>query len=227
VLFRGGKNEQSDMEQNEFTHADVCPECGAALVPGAKRCWLCAARVTQPRKLTSPVDDELRIEPAPQGPKVRPSDMFLDWRPVHPSPANFDRTFSLSTLFLWVTLAAVVLGVWRIAHGLGIFLAILSLPAAVRTIANVRSRQQQSGQPVSAAEKTFAFLGALVSAAAIAMAIVVGVFGALMAVCLASFSNSGQANATGLVVFIVLAILGVLGLIWLVQRLRAFWRADL
>ena len=80
--------------------------------------------------------------------------------------------FSLATMFLLMTLIAVCLGVFVLAPGLGILLAIVSLPALARTVM-VAGRRRQAGRRMTFADKLSAFLASLVLA--IATAVSVGV----------------------------------------------------
>ena len=110
----------------------VCAECGAALAAGRERCWLCEAR-TQPPGQPNP------------------------YAPPPPLAEHAAAQFSLSTLFLITTLVAVCLGVGLLAPGLGMLLAIVSVPALVRTLF-VGQRQRQSGLDFTTGQKIGAFL---------------------------------------------------------------------
>ncbi|MBI3468399.1 MAG: hypothetical protein HY000_35810 [Planctomycetes bacterium] len=70
------------------------------------------------------------------------------------------RTFGLSSLMLMIALIAVCLGVMREVPGLGIVLALLLTPAAVRT-AIASSRRERRGQPMTAMERILAFASSL------------------------------------------------------------------
>jgi hypothetical protein len=91
-----------------------------------------------------------------------------------PARTDLDRTFSLSTVFLWTTLVAVVTGVARIAPGAGVLLALLSVPAALRTIGTARHRMRATGESMNTLEKievfasSFALVIAIIAAAAAA-----------------------------------------------------------
>src|SRR5947209_19328352 len=113
-----------------------CPECGAPLAAGAEKCWLCAIKHERPIGADR--------APAAESPPEPPVAASLDASPP-PGDTSLNRTFSLSSLFLWTTLLAVILGVVRIAPGLGIGLAILSLPAALFTVAAVGRCKRRTG----------------------------------------------------------------------------------
>lgn len=118
------------------THQPVCRECGAAYPLAGQKCWLCGADLPE---------------------RAAPS---TGQASENPFAASAQRTFSLSSLFLVVTLAAVCLGVFAAAPGLGIFLAIISTPALART-AFVSSRRAQTGASMSVGQKLLSFAGAL------------------------------------------------------------------
>jgi hypothetical protein len=187
----------------------TCPECGAELVPGAKKCWLCALKAAAkapPRRDESTTGREAA---APQNPYASPA----------PASDHLDRTFSLTSMFLWTTLVAVVMGVASFAPGLAIMLAVLSLPAAARTIGAVYRRKQRRGGSIGAAEKVETFIASL----GIVLAIVVGAITAFTAVCFPLGLASFASDMGGLVVFAFLAgfVAAVFVAIMLARRL---WR---
>jgi hypothetical protein len=110
----------------------VCAECGAVLVAGYGRCWLCH------RKVESGRSENPYSAPRPTG---------------EVSPVQF----SLESLFLVTTLVAVGLGVFLLVPGLGILLAVVAIPALVRTLA-AGYRKRQAGVQLSAGQKIGTFL---------------------------------------------------------------------
>src|SRR5260221_14446194 len=114
-----------------------CPECGAPLVAGAEKCWLCALKQKRPVGSNVTATTPAQKIPIMDNPYASPAP---------PVGMNFNRTFSLSTMFLWTTLVAVVLGAGTIDPGLAFCLAILSFPAALRTIGIVVRRKRQHGE---------------------------------------------------------------------------------
>lgn len=110
----------------------ACPECGAALVAGQDRCWLCQ-RQLEPHDTANPYV-------APQ-----------------PVPEASAAQFSLESLFLLTTLVAVGLGVFLIAPGLGVLFALVTVPAFARTwIAGYRDKQ--AGLKLTVSQKISAFI---------------------------------------------------------------------
>ena len=205
------------MDAQDSTHADVCPECGAAQVSGAEKCWLCAVKLTQPR-MAEKDWTKLRLELPPEVPRIRPSGILLQ-SPAPQPPANLGRTFSLSTLFLWITLAAVVMGVIRLAPGLGIALAVVSLPSAFLTMESVRQNLRR-GKSATVSEKVLLFL----AWSSVAMALLLSFFGALFTVCGLAFSSIISPRGTMSVDFLLMAVAAlvaaaVIYAVWMIRRL--------
>jgi hypothetical protein len=152
---------------------EKCPECGASLVSGAKDCWLCRLKKSG-------------SQPGDGGSDAKATNPYAS--PAPPRDASLNRTFSLSTMFLWTTLVAVVAALGRIEPGLAIGLAVLSFPAALRTIWSVGRRKMRTGQRMTGLEKIETFLASL----GIVLAIVTGAAIAFTATCfpigLAGFS---------------------------------------
>ncbi len=95
---------------DDATPVVYCPDCGAAVAPQGRACWLCGAAIAPHSAV---IDAELLGPPPP------------------PEPLRI--TFSISGLLTVTTLAALCLGVGLNWPGLGIGLAIVILPAMVRT----------------------------------------------------------------------------------------------
>jgi len=163
-----------------------CPDCGAELQEDSRYCWLCGLAVregvpaaAEPR---SPFAGRARGHIADGGKPV----VILDRR------AGLQ--FSLATIMLSITLVAVLLGVFRMAPGLGIGLAILVTPAFLRTCI-VTARRKARGESISLAGKLGSFavsftvtLGMVILLAALA---IVSIFVALNAICAAMMSGAG------------------------------------
>jgi hypothetical protein len=128
----------------------LCAECGARLAAEAGSCWLCGT--TLPPAASAAAE------------------------PVAASERRAAYQFSLASLMLTVTLVAVLLGLFRMAAGLGITLAILVAPAWLRTCI-VAARRKARGQPVPIPSK----LGIFASTMGIVFGIVVIIIAALVA----------------------------------------------
>jgi hypothetical protein len=124
-----------------------CRECGAANYAGATKCYLCGREFTETeRAVLPPVRSLGRTPLARQLPPQLPG--TTDQR-ASPSPlaARGPLTYSLSTLFLIVTLACVCFGLIAAAPGLGIPVTVLVIPAMIRTLAETRQQQRLGERP--------------------------------------------------------------------------------
>ncbi len=125
-------------QNRNFDEPLNCPECGAVNFGASEKCWLCGHILTIGAKTTfSPDRPPLSIDAS------------------HATDAS--RTYSLSTLFLLVTMAAVLCGITAVAPGLGIVLMILAVPALVRTFA-YSAGQKNMGKRVMPYENLAMFL---------------------------------------------------------------------
>jgi hypothetical protein len=111
-----------------------CVLCGAEVGVAATNCWLCNAKM----------------------PPLGPSDP----RPM-PPPRKMDESsrplqYGISSLLLVITFAAIICSLIKMNPGLGIAAAILTIPAAVRTIL-VAFRREESGKPMSTGGKAGVF----------------------------------------------------------------------
>ena len=134
------------------------------------------------------------------------------------------RTFTLSSLFLVMTLIAVCLGVAVQLPGLGIPLAILCTPALIRTML-IRARRRAKGRSMTAGEKVLVFLGSL----AVVTTIAVAAGGAFVAVCfslgLGGFIVSDNAQGFWIALMIAGWVLGIgLGLTVGFFLVRWLWK---
>jgi hypothetical protein len=133
---------------NEAVQNNVCPDCGAPLVVGQARCWLC-------QRSTS--------EPASANPYASPRPLAEDNRPLE---------FSLTSLTLVITLVAVGLGAFWATPGLAVLLAVLGVPAFIRYLI-ATNRQKRAGATYTTAEKVGVFLVSLLIMSAVWMSAVV------------------------------------------------------
>src|SRR5215203_1674278 len=105
-----------------------CPRCGAPVTAGLAVCWLCFA----------PLDSKKN-----QG----DLDQFRSGANIKSTSAAAAGGFSLASLMMFVTLLCVVLGVFTIAPGLGVPLAVVAFITWLRTVSVVKSRAE-SGAPL-------------------------------------------------------------------------------
>jgi hypothetical protein len=185
------------------TQIEHCPACGAAIERQWTHCWLCG-------------NDFIRT---PDGLKIAPgSETFQTAarRPLHSHSASF----SLQSVMLVVTLAALVLGTFSVAPGLGIFLAIVSVPALIRTAIVLRKRESV-GPPADAKGRALMFAASLavVTLAGVAASIAFGI------VCTASGLVALGASQTGppeWVIAVPFLLGGAVGLYVFYRVMRTF-----
>lgn len=178
----------------EANRSIVCPDCGATLAGGQASCWLCQRK-----------HDEGSVENPYASP--RPTGESLPWQ------------FSLESLILVMTLAAVGLGLFMISPGLGVLFAFIATPALIRTIAASTVRKQK-GDRLAVGEKVAVFLLSMLIMALVGLATFVA-FGVM---CFAGAALAGTANAdleTTIGVGLLVGLVAALPLlIWLLQRTR-------
>jgi hypothetical protein len=131
-----------------------CSVCGAEVRPDSVLCWCCRHSLQKCGTAASPI---LAEEVDKNGPQSKDRAKFQ---------------FTLASIMLIVTFAAVLMSIYVMAPGLGIALFILSAPALVRTSV-VAMQRGSRGKPLSFGEKAGIFLAwigvvlAALSAAAI------------------------------------------------------------
>jgi hypothetical protein len=163
------------MDSNQPTpRPKDCPDCGTPFPDAATSCWLCGWKFGDP----------VGIRPKQEGPSsLIPS--------ASPNRGDLKWTFSLSTLFLWTALMAVVMGVVRIAPGLGIALGILSIPAALHSTAIAAKRERRPGHALTVPEKIEAFFMSFALVVLFACGSALAAFGAFFVTCTA-WMTSGR-----------------------------------
>jgi hypothetical protein len=145
---------------------DRCPVCGAARKPDLTTCWLCSAVL--PQSGTGKVENEKTDVPG---------DGLCPESPAGPFQ------YGLSSLFLIMTLVAILCSIVATSPGLGIAAAILATPALIWTIV-AAARRGNRGEPMSAGGKAGTFILVLLSVAG-GIVVVVGAFlAAMFATCL-------------------------------------------
>ncbi len=172
------------MIEERVADSTTCAQCGASNTVRSDRCWLCHAA----------------LSPAGQ---VAAAGSLGD-SPFAAVHQEAQRTFTLSSLFLVMTLIAVCLGVLVQAPGLGVPLAVLSAPALIRTVW-VRSKRKTRGQPMTVWDKALVFLGSL----AIVATIAASAAGAFVGICFSLGWVAFGVNSQGL--FALAWLLGIGG----------------
>jgi hypothetical protein len=206
----------SNMGPDEI-HASArqCPACGAELLARATRCWLCRADLT-------PAVDGAGQSSAPAAPPPT-------------APRARGGGFSLASLMLFITLAAVVMGVSSLASGIGIPMGIVLLVVWLRTTAVVKFRVAH-GKTVTRAENFHLFLasfGATLGLLAVTCIAGCAAFVAACFACVGTWSLLGADRVTGaemvvawLVFAIVISVIAIPVLVWIAKFIRRRWRRD-
>jgi len=184
----------------------TCDQCGAANSATRRECWQCGAQIT------SLVSSE--------------SDVNLFASPAVPEQ-EFSTGQNLSSLLLLVALAAICLGIAAIAPGLAIVLAVLAVPALIRT-SGILGRRQQRGVMSNFVEKILLFVGSF----GVILVIVVSVVITFFAICfggglgtLSVFEFLGKSNFTdpGLAILFGFVV-GIAASLWVLIKLaRRLW----
>jgi hypothetical protein len=117
-----------------------CPECGAQVAASDAVCWLCHRQLIITAEAVGERTPAILVPARPRG-----------------QTAGHPLQFSIETLLLVTTLIAVCLGLSLSAPGLGIPLAMVAVPALVRTL--IAGHQERAvGGKLSLAEKVLTFL---------------------------------------------------------------------
>lgn len=210
----------------------ACRQCGAVWTPAAK-CWLCG----EPSAAPVEVKEELgegESEDGEPGPLKRASPGESPWLEDEQERAEeaLGRrgegfSFSLSTLLLVMTLAAVCFGLLAVAPGLGIPACIILAPVLVRTSMVVR-RREAAGLSVSGPQKIGLAISSFLTVSMIIALAAVASVGTFCAVCLGIYSVGGDrsANAASVAAFLAAAIVSLLTLTAMVRLVRARFRRD-
>jgi hypothetical protein len=182
---------------SENTVSAVCPNCLASNSHPASVCWLCK----------TPLPDS-----TPTG-----------IQSIGPSP-NSPFAFSIASLLLATTLCAAFFGIFINAPGLAILLAILSIPAFVRT-GLILQRRSQLGKPIAAGQKFLWFLGSLTVTTTVVIVVGVASVGTFCAVCFQVAPGNPDAALPVAAITAGLATISVL--VACAYWIRRRWRRDI
>ena len=181
-----------------------CAKCSAENPIDSSECWICGQA----------------LEPVYAG----TADVGLQSiPPIDANPLNSNQSsgqMGLATIFLIVTLCAVIMALFVAAPGLGILLAIFSTPPLIRTLIVV-TRRSQSGERVGTAKKILLFLSSLGTTTVVACLAVCSSIGTFCGICLSSGQDSMipiAALAAMITTSVTLFICGK----WIINR----WRRD-
>ena len=155
-----------------------CTACGAAVVAGQARCWLCL------RNASEAIDENPYASP----------------RPI--AGENVSGQVSLASLFLVMTLVAVGLGLFMQAPGLGVLFAFVATPALIRTFI-ATNLSKRTGRRLNTLGKVETFIVSLFIVGAVGLAS----FTAFAAVCLAG-AGLLEATRAPVEVFLIVGLGG-------------------
>jgi len=200
---------QPDSKPARLPHA--CPECGARVKPADNKCWLCGRELV----VTAEVVEDFAESP-----------FAASWSP-RADVKSVPFQFSLESLLMVITLAAVCLGAFAATPGLGILALIVAAPALLRTVYEGRQARRQ-GKSRSLTEKLLSFAAsagiAVAALSAAAAAFFTACTASVLAVCFtaASTGNQNWGSGTQQTIFAVCAIVcviatlaGFVGIFWL------------
>lgn len=134
-------------------------------------------------------------------------------------------SFSLSTLLLLMTLAAICFGLLAAAPGLGVPMCVLLVPVLIRTVMVVR-RREASGLPVSRAKKIGLMATSFGVATVVAVVVAVAAFCSFCGVCLLGIGGSNEEAMLGAGIMFSLAGVSVVMLVFLGKWIRRRYRRD-
>ena len=134
---------------------------------------------------------------------------------VRTAPERF--SFSLSTLLLLMTLAAVCFGLLAEAPGLGVPMCVLLVPVLIRTAKVVR-RREAAGLPVSRTEKISLAATSFGVATVVAAVVAVAAFCSFCGVCLLAASADSSYGGPGMFLWGLGVCAVAAWTIWLVVR---------
>jgi multisubunit Na+/H+ antiporter MnhB subunit len=177
-----------------------CSECGAANFFGATKCHLCGREFTKAERAALPPPGPLAWSRPPRQPpeSLRKSS---DQPATIQSTTRGQNTYSLSTLFLIITVVCVFCGLIASAPGLGVPLAVLITPALIRTLVVTRIQRSQ-GMQATVESKISAFFSSLGVVILVLFAAAAAFFAACSAVGLGLLSSPAF-SAGGLVLALI------------------------
>ena len=159
-----------------------CPQCDAQVDPAAKYCWLCNAM------LPSPIAGAARLPP------IRAQLVDSSSRPLQ---------YGISSLLLVITFVAILCSIIKMSPGLGIVIAILTLPAMIRTVL-VAFRRREDGRPMSPADKTSVFLLTMAISLCVVVASCAAFCFTFFFACLATIGSTNQSNLNNAFIWVSL-----------------------
>lgn len=189
----------------------ACPECNARIKPTDDKCWLCGRELVVMAEVVESFSE---------------SPFAASWSPrADAKPVPFQ--FSLESLLMVITLAAVCLGAFVATPGLGVLALIVAAPALLRTVYEGQQARRR-GKQFTLSEKLLSFAAstgiALAALSAAMAAFFTACTASVLAVCVTAASTGNQSWGSNAeqTIFTVCAIVcgiaslaGFIGIFWL------------
>lgn len=180
--------------------ADVlrCPKCEAVTRPG-QPCWLCRNVAAADVYEAEIVDSSSSSTPVPDNPYAAPS------LPSELGGAGWE------SILLIVGLVAVLSALFAVAPGHAVLLAMVTLPALVRTVV-VIGKKSRRGETVSRSERSMLFFASVAGVIAAGVTAGVAFLAACTAACfgiLATGSGGGRSTPAFEYAFLIGALVAV------------------
>jgi uncharacterized membrane protein len=202
----------------------VCSDCGAKNHSGRVSCWLCGKPLLPLTTGGSAAAD--RVYQSTSAQSLPPSTVVSTaineayHTAVDEEPQTSAAQFTMGSIFLVTTLAAILCAVFVLIPGLGILLAFVSAPPLIRTTLVV-NRIKQSGSLVSPQNKILLFLSSVVTTIVISSVSLIVAVGSFCTVCL----SAGTESAIPFALLISVIITGLV--LWgFALWIRGRWRRD-
>jgi hypothetical protein len=188
------------MDAPQITSTRRCTQCEAEVGIAATNCWLCNARMPP-----------LGASVASRAPAPRTLD-------DPPRPLQY----GISSLLLAITFAAIICSLIKMNPGLGIAAAILTIPAAIRTIL-VAFRRQQSGAPMSTGGKAGIFMMTMAMSFGVVIAACTAFCATFFLTCTAALASKGGPKGDPFTIAFIFGAVAAIGAAAVVSL--AFWTA--
>ena len=111
--------------------------------------------------------------------------------------------YGISSLLLVITFVAILCSIIKMSPGLGIVIAILTLPAMIRTVL-VAFRRREDGRPMSPADKTSVFLLTMAISLCVVVASCAAFCFTFFFACLATIGSTNQSNLNNAFIWVSL-----------------------
>ena len=208
------------MTRSRPTGPSQCPNCQSTWVANSSSCWLCGHEfiAAGPASQPSPIG---QTDPKRPTTRDEPTSAINPFQAPAKDPDWYSPTFGLTSILLFVTLAAVVLAVFAAVPGLGILLAFLSVPPLMRTW-RVLEKRSERGVQDSVWLKIALFIGSFWLICLVATVVGIASIGTFFAICLAGGASDGIIPIASLAAFATTAV----AILCLRKLIQLRWARD-